>query len=116
MPRACYLWNGGKIIADTCLPAMGQTQLSRHEPYSGSFIELRKSLQNAKIKAQVGNTYEADSIKGCKDSGCCCSSVEVPVMGSERRTADIQFQLFNQLEQLRLAKWTKNKYKSMKIS
>lgn len=66
-------------------------------------MELRKSLQNAKRKAQVGNTYEADSIKGCKDSGCCCSSVEVPVMGMERRTADIQFQLFNQLEQLRMS-------------
>jgi RNA-directed DNA polymerase len=82
---------------------MGQTRLSRHEPYSGSFMELRKSLQNAKRKAQVGNTYEADSNKGCKDSGCCCSSVEVPVMGMERRTADIQFQLFNQLEQLRMS-------------
>jgi RNA-directed DNA polymerase len=82
---------------------MGQTRLSRHEPYSGSFTELRKSLQNAKRKAQVGNTYEADSIKGCKVSGCCCSSVEVPVMDMERRTADIQFQLFNQLEQLRMS-------------
>ena len=59
--------------------------LSRHEPYSGSFRELRKSLQNAKRKAQVGNTYEADSIKGCKDGGLTRSSDETPVMGVERR-------------------------------
>jgi hypothetical protein len=64
---------------------MGQTRLSRHEPYSGSFRELGKSLQNAKRKAQVGNTCEADSIKDCKDGGLTRSSDEAPVMGVERR-------------------------------
>ena len=48
-------------------------------------MELRKSLQNAKRKAQVGNTYEADSIKGCKDGGLTRSNDEAPVMGVERR-------------------------------
>ena len=82
---------------------MGQTRLSRHEPYSGSFRELGKSMQNGKRKAQVGHTHEAESINDCKDVRCCYSSVEVPVMGMERRTADIQFQLFNHLEQLRMS-------------
>jgi len=54
-------------------------------------MELGKSLQNAKRKAQVGHTHEAESINDCKDVGCCYSSEEVPVMGMERRTADIQF-------------------------
>lgn len=60
-------------------------------------------MQNGKRKAQVGHTHEAESINDCMDVGCCYSSVEVPVMGMERRTADIQFQLFNQLEQLRMS-------------
>jgi len=70
---------------------MGQTRLSRHEPYSGSFRELGKFMQNAKRKAQAGSTRKAESINVCKDVGCCYSSEEVPVMGMERRTADIQF-------------------------
>jgi hypothetical protein len=75
---------------------MGQTQLSRHEPYSGFYTKLRKSLQNAKGTAQADNIREAYNTNDCKDGGCCCSSDEVPVMGMERRTADIQFQVFCQ--------------------
>jgi hypothetical protein len=48
-------------------------------------MELRKSLQNAKRTAQVGNTYKAYSINICKDGGLNRSSDEVPVMGMERR-------------------------------
>lgn len=76
---------------------MGQTQLSRHDSYSGFYTEHRKSLQDVKGKAQAEGVRKADSTEGCKDDGCCCSSAEVPVMGMERRTADIRFQMMNQL-------------------
>ena len=78
-------------IATTCLSAMGQTLLSRRESYLGFYRELRKSAQNAKRKAQDGNTIEAYSINVCADDGCSCSSDETFVMKAERRTAVIQF-------------------------
>ena len=54
-------------------------------------MELRKSIQNAKRTAQVGNTHEAYSTDVCMDDGWRCSSDEVLVMSMERRTSDIQF-------------------------
>ena len=54
-------------------------------------MELRKSLQNAKRTAQIGNTYKAYSINVCKDDGCCGSSDEGLVTSLERSTTDIQF-------------------------
>ncbi|MBX3240067.1 MAG: hypothetical protein KIT80_22485 [Chitinophagaceae bacterium] len=57
---------------------------------SGFYTELRKSLQNAKRTAQMGNTHKAYSIEVCKDDGCRCSSNEVFVMNMERRATDIQ--------------------------
>ena len=70
---------------------MGQTQFSRHEPYLGSYMELRKSLQNAKGTAQAGNTRKAYSTDVCNDGGCNCSSEEVFVMNMERRIAVLPF-------------------------
>ena len=74
-----------KAIAITYLSAMGQTLLSRHESYLGFYRELRKSLQNAKRKAQVENIHEAKSINVCRDGGLTRSSVEAFVMRVERR-------------------------------
>ena len=98
------LWDGGyilskarilgyewKVIAGACLLAIGQTQLSRHESKSGFYMELRKSIQNAKRTAQLGSTHEANSTDVCMDDGWRCSSNEVLVMSMERRTSDIQF-------------------------
>ena len=91
MSKPCILGYRLIVIAATCLLAIRQTQLSRLEFYAGFYKELRKSLQNAKRTAQVGNTYEAYSTDVCKDDGCRCSSVEVLVTSMERRTTDIQF-------------------------
>jgi len=44
----------------------------------------------------VGTTHKAYSINVYKDDGCRCSSDERLVMSMERRTTDIQFQLFKQ--------------------
>ena len=51
----------------------------------GFYRELRKSLQNAKRKAQVENIHEAKSINVCRDGGLTRSSVEAFVMRVERR-------------------------------
>ena len=63
--------------------AIGQTQLSRHEPFSGSVKELRKSLKTVKRTAQVDNIHKAYSINIFKDDGCHCSNDEVLVMSME---------------------------------
>jgi len=57
------------IIAATCLLAIRQTQYRGHDSYSGFYMELRKSLLDAKRTAQVGSTYKAYSIEANKDGG-----------------------------------------------
>jgi len=63
--------------------AIGQPQFSRHEPFLGSFKELRKSLKTAKRTAQVDNIHKAYSIDVVRDDGCHCSNDEVLVMSME---------------------------------
>jgi hypothetical protein len=73
------------IIAVTCLLAIRQTQLRRHDSYLGFYTELRKSLLDAKRKAANANIIDAN-----KDGGWCCSSEETFVMRVERRTSVMQ--------------------------
>lgn len=44
-----------KIIAGVCVLAIGQSLLRWHDSYSGFYLELGKSLADAKWKAQVKN-------------------------------------------------------------
>jgi retron-type reverse transcriptase len=69
-----------------------------------------------KRTAQVGNTHEAYNINVYKDDGCRCSSDEVFVMNMERRTAVIQFQLFQQLKKLRMQDLFETKSKPIPIT
>ena len=78
------------IIAGTCLLAIGQTQLRRHDSYLGFYTELRKSLLDGKRTAQVGSPHKAYSIEANKDDGWCCSSDEAFVMRVERRISIIR--------------------------
>lgn len=64
----------------------------------------------------MGNTHEAYSIDVYKDDGCRCSSVERLVMSVERRTTDIQFQLFKQLKKLRMKDLFETKSKPIPIT
>lgn len=80
------------------LLAARQPQLSRHDFNTGSYRELRKSLQNAKRTAQVNSIHEAYSINVCKDVGCFHSSDETFVMKVERREAVILFWMDYQLK------------------
>jgi hypothetical protein len=60
-------------------------------------MEHGKSLLDAKRKAQVGNTHEANSIEANKDGGWCCISDEAFVMKVERRASIISSKIFQQL-------------------
>ncbi len=78
------------IIAGTCILAIGQTQLRRHDSYLGFYTELRKSLLDGDGVVQVGSPHKAYSIGANKDGGWCCSSDEAFVMRVERRTSIIR--------------------------
>ena len=64
----------------------------------------------------MGNTHKAYSINVYKDDGCCCSSDERLVMSVERRTADIQFQIFKQLIKVRMTDLFETKSKPIPIT
>jgi hypothetical protein len=83
--RSAFFGEWVIIIAATCLLAIRQTQLRRHDSYLGFYMELRKSFLDVKRKAD--NVYNIDVNK---DGGWCCSSDETFVMRVERRTSIIQ--------------------------
>lgn len=62
------------------------------------------------------HVHEAYNTDVCKDDGCRCSSDEALVMSVEQRTADIQFQLFKQLKQLRMKDLFETKSKPIPIT
>jgi hypothetical protein len=77
--RSSFLVEWVIIVAATCLLAIRQTQLRRHDSYLGFYMELRKSFLDVKRKAD--NVYNIDANK---DGGWCCSSGETFVMRVER--------------------------------
>jgi len=80
-------------VAGTCLLATWQTSLRGHESYSGLFMEQRKSCNDEKGKAQVGETPMRPNTDALQDGGLSHSSKEASVMGVERRAEVIQLKL-----------------------
>jgi hypothetical protein len=75
----------GNSMRDICLLIMRCPVYRRRETHLGSCVELGNLFGDAKGKSSSGDNREAESTNAANRGGLPCSSVEVPVMGMERR-------------------------------
>ena len=68
-----------------CLLIMRCPVYKGRESHLGSCVELGNLFGDAKGKSSSGDNREAESTNAANRGGLPCSSVEVPVMGMERR-------------------------------
>ncbi len=74
----------------TCLLSLWCTVCRRQDHYTGSLMEREKQFGNVKRKCQRRMKREAESIEVPICGGFLRSSVDIPVMGMERRGKRIQ--------------------------
>ncbi len=80
----------GTSSKDTCLLLLRHTAYRGHEPSIGICMERENLSSRCQEKTSSKRHYKRESIEACHGGRTSRSSVEVPVMGMERRGCIIE--------------------------